>query len=409
MEGEASAARAAGAGHRTRGPGRLRSLDGLRGVAAVVVLIHHTVLTVPVLSGAYYGHGPQATTQLAPWLFTYTPLHVVWAGGESVDLFFVLSGLVLVLPALTRTRRQWLAYYPQRLLRLYVPVAAAVLLGYALVLAVPRTDVAGLGAWIAHRPTEMSAAGLVHDLTLVDGVSGLVSTLWSLQWEVLFSLLLPVFVLVALMLRRLPALELVLVAGLMLVGGFRLSGSLMFLPIFAIGAAMAVGYDALGGMAARIDRARRPGLTWAGVTTGAVLLFTSYWWLQAFGVSQATYAVSRPLIVAEAALLVFVGAFWDVTRRLLETPSCQWLGALSFSLYLVHEPIVIAMSILLGPQWRWLAMIGGVALALAAAVAFRWLVERPSHRWARAVGTRMSSVRRHAAGTRPLGTGTTRP
>ncbi|WP_368259248.1 acyltransferase family protein, partial [Blautia wexlerae] len=75
---------------------RLRSLDGLRGLAAVIVLVHHALLVIPALAAPYYG---QTVQPGLPWLLVHTPLHLLWAGTEAVYLFFILSGLVLTLAA----------------------------------------------------------------------------------------------------------------------------------------------------------------------------------------------------------------------------------------------------------------------------------------------------------------------
>ena len=71
---------------------RLIELDGLRGLAAVVVLIHHILETVPALAevGARPGVVPTGTFNR---ILTQSPLHLLWAGHEAVLIFFVLSGV----------------------------------------------------------------------------------------------------------------------------------------------------------------------------------------------------------------------------------------------------------------------------------------------------------------------------
>lgn len=115
---------------------RLRELDGLRGLAALIVLFYHISLTYPSLAVPYYAQPVEGPLAFA---LTYTPLHLLRDGRMAVYIFFVLSGLVLALPVLARGRAYpWLAYYPQRLIRLYLPVWAAVALGVALIALVPR-------------------------------------------------------------------------------------------------------------------------------------------------------------------------------------------------------------------------------------------------------------------------------
>ncbi len=74
---------------------RYRSLDGLRGVAALVVVVHHCLLTSIVLAATYRG-GTTSGWGLSE-LLTRTPLHLLWDGTGMVLVFFVLSGFVLTL------------------------------------------------------------------------------------------------------------------------------------------------------------------------------------------------------------------------------------------------------------------------------------------------------------------------
>lgn len=100
---------------------RVSSLDGVRGLAAVVVLLHHAIASLGPLGDVYFSRPAPAGLE---WLVN-SPLHLIWAGPEAVYVFFILSGVVLTLPALRR-RYEWKSYYPARLLRLYIPVLAAI-------------------------------------------------------------------------------------------------------------------------------------------------------------------------------------------------------------------------------------------------------------------------------------------
>jgi peptidoglycan/LPS O-acetylase OafA/YrhL len=110
-------------------PARLDFLDGLRGVAALGVVVHHYL-------GAFYPTtltGHLATTHF--WatgerVIAVTPLLLNF----RVCLFFVLSGLVLAESA-ARSSRGWrtlLAHLVRRYIRLGVPVAVTVFAAYVL-------------------------------------------------------------------------------------------------------------------------------------------------------------------------------------------------------------------------------------------------------------------------------------
>ena len=179
---------------------RVRSLDGLRGLAALIVVFHHALLTSPTLARVNYGT-PPGTVHGIHWLLSYTPLHLLWAGPEAVFVFFVLSGFVLFLPT-ESVRFRWAPYYPRRLLRLYLPVIGSVLFAWLSVILVPPRVINGASLWLDHHHLHVGLGRVLHDMALLGGVSLLNGPLWSLKWEVLFSVLLPVYVIVARMYPR---------------------------------------------------------------------------------------------------------------------------------------------------------------------------------------------------------------
>ncbi|WP_156507383.1 hypothetical protein [Arthrobacter sp. OY3WO11] len=73
----------------------------MRGIAALVVLFHHSLLTIPVLAAVYENDAvPVEDVASVAWMLVHTPLHNLWEGKGAVYIFFVLSGVVLTLPVL---------------------------------------------------------------------------------------------------------------------------------------------------------------------------------------------------------------------------------------------------------------------------------------------------------------------
>lgn len=356
------------------GARRERSLDGLRGVAALVVTVHHALLCVPALAEPYYGGTRQSAAGTGASLLAWTPLHIVWAGGEAVFVFFVLSGYVLL-----RWQQHGFAlaaYYPQRLARLYLPVIAAVGIGFLIVALTPHRS-EGMGAWLPrHPPASLSAAA--QDAVLVLGPSGVIAPLWSLQFEVLYSLVAPFVGAVVLWWATRhgrsvwlpPLLALGFVA---LMDGHR---SIQLAAMFALGAALPPLVDSQRDRLARVNR-----VAWPVVLVVAFVLLTAYWWP---GITNLA------LPTAGAALLVVLAVTAAPVSAFLSLRPVRWLGLVSFSLYLVHEPIEVLVAQFLGPgNGAWVLPIG-VPLALAAAWVFwRW-AEAPAHRLSRALGRRVT-------------------
>jgi peptidoglycan/LPS O-acetylase OafA/YrhL len=365
---------------------RLRSLDGLRGVAAAVVVVHHALLLVPTLSDAYLAPGGLPAD--APWfaaLAVYSPLHLLWAGGEAVLLFFVLSGLVLTMPAV-RPGFSWVAYYPRRVVRLYLPVVAAVALTALTLMVVPRTQTGQFGGWVNGHVESYGLGSLARDVTLVSGTSGVITPLWSLQWEVLFSIFLPVFVAVALLLRRRLWMSAVVAGAAVIAGDVLDRPALFYLGAFAVGTALTLAWPRLQDAVAALRGRGRAAIAWVGFGVAAVYLTVGRWIV--LDPDSATSELASPgaLTVLGAAMLVIAGGLCPPVQRVLETRVAQWLGRISFSLYLLHETVLLTIRHL-GPGLPVAVVIAvGLPLSLLLAGRFARWVEVPSHALARRVG-----------------------
>lgn len=154
------------------------------------------------------------------------------------------------------------------------PVWGAVALAVATFWISPRTAEMP-SVWIEQRPVAVTGGEVLRDLTLVTGNGGLASPLWSLQWEILFSLLLPIYIWFALKLRGHP---LIAVAGCLLliaVGGAL--HAVRFLPMFAIGVVLAVALPELTSVATRFSSGKSANMRWFLLTALGALMLSSHW------------------------------------------------------------------------------------------------------------------------------------
>ncbi len=370
---------------------RIDALDGLRGLAALIVLEHHALLaSVPFLAGPYNG-GPLPPRRSWEWFVTYTPLHVLWAGPEMVVVFFVLSGFVLSLPVARGGRLRLSSYYPARFLRLYPPVWAALAFAALLHVAVSHHALPAATWWLdAHsQPLSLHALRIDALLERHAGDWGFTSVLWSLRWEVIFSALLPLLLALAVLAGRargsVPRIWTALLAALCfgaLLEHDTASGVtaeyLLELPPFLLGLALAFEHERIARLATAL-RARTAGNAVRQLALGGacVCALSADWWLPA-GVDTA------PLVAAGASLTVVAALVVEPFGRLLRSRPMHWTGRRSYSLYLVHEPIVVALAFALHGRPPVLAfMVLATVLSLLAAAAFHRLVESPAHALAR--------------------------
>ncbi|MFE4469333.1 acyltransferase family protein [Leifsonia sp. NPDC056824] len=376
---------------------RYASLDGLRGVASLIVVGYHAHLVVPAVSAIYVDKvAPDAFTP--EWWLYATPLRLLFAGHEAVLVFFVLSGFVLTLPLLVRasTARSTVAYYGRRVVRLYLPVWGALLFALTLALAVPRDP--SVGGWLgSHLPPTVH--DVRQDAVLLFGTSNLDSPLWSLTWEVWFSLLLPlIFVLIRVTRAQrwwwatIPVL--IGLSTLARFDGVRASlpsswltaDMLEYLPVFGIGMLLAFQKERIRAAASRIR-------VWWPIVAGALLLTVSPTLVAppGWGPRQAGGYVLSLVGVTVIVALAFIGPL----RRPLEARPVQWAGRRSFSIYLVHEPIIVATALVVGVSgWRpWIAV--AILLVPVVLVIAHWFydaVERPSIGLSRRVGRLITSA-----------------
>jgi len=368
--------------------GRLPSLDGLRGVAAFTVLLHHCLLVAsPYLSGddaaSQWWH-TMITTPLA------LPTLLLTSGTEAVFVFFVLSGFVLTLPAARRPGFDWLAYWPRRLIRLYLPVWGGLLLGTALIYALPRTnpDVAQDGWLVSSNATSAPLGEVLHQATLAPHRFPIDNPLWSLHWELLFSLLLPLYILIV---RRIPLTAgLTLSAALAMAGSLSGQGWLLYLPVFMAGASLAAHFERLQRLAAAISARRGGVLIWWGVLGLAVFgMLISRVASALLPHDTALYPLIEALcygvLIIGSASLLFLCFGWARAASIFARNPVHWLGKISFSLYLVHVPILATAAFAFGSDWP-LAVMVAIPVSLLVAWLFYLAVEAPTIALSRATG-----------------------
>lgn len=358
---------------------RIDSLDGLRGLASVAVLFFHTCKMLQLF-------GPTGLYDLIP-------------GVAAVIVFYAISGVVLALVPLQKLKAQerydWFSYFPRRVIRLCVPLVAAIALG---VLASFVADATGLDPR-AEKPIDwqQGLAEVVRQIMMqfdvlfnvtdgqcfIDGTRFVRtnSPTWSMSWELWFSLALPLAVYVIWRTKR-TWLGLCACACLVLLANATGYFPLRMCVMFVAGTYMAKD-------AAALTKARIPAPALAAALIGCVAVIE----LAGACASSGSWPVPAFLLMtlsdAACVALVALAMTSGFASRFLSTRPVRFLGKLSYSLYLTHVLVVGSVGPLL-PRFgvEHPALIAAIIVVLSFSVAwlFWYLVERPSMLWSRKVG-----------------------
>jgi peptidoglycan/LPS O-acetylase OafA/YrhL len=406
-------------------PNRYANLDGLRGIAALIVVSLHCIIAFdPAL---YSGLPADSHGQ---WDITISglPFLLPLAGDYSVCIFFALSGFVLA-HSFSRTRLDAPALAVKRYVRLGLPILAACLFSWALLAnglmfnhaAAETTESSWLDSHMRQAPSLPMAfhEGTYGSLLALPNARTYDPVLWTMGIEFMGSILMiAIFALLRRLgdrrgIRGLPG------ATFLMLG---LLGYGFFLGLFAFGAAM---YHV--NLRARLERIPRLHLVMLPVLILGIFLGTvpysaargsfldtlvSY----AFVSDQSAWQFAYPAWLgldgesfwhAVGALLTLLAAdAWGPLRRLLSHPLSQFLGRISFPLYLVHLPILfsagcgiflLCLSIKIGFA---AAVVLSVAVFVLIAILIAWmstlLIETRAVTWSNAAAVYVQRAMRSA-------------
>jgi peptidoglycan/LPS O-acetylase OafA/YrhL len=304
---------------------RLAGLDGLRGLAALFVVVNHVFLR------AFPGYPVDRAPFWAGW-FIY--------GRFAVVVFIVLSGFSL---ALSPARHGWrldgaTQFARRRARRILPPYWAALAFSLAvawLVVPQPGQGVPG-------------AKSVVVNGLLVQNLVGAPSpnrSFWSMAVEAQLYI---VFPLLLLMVRRWGAIVMVATVTLVVATVGILSPHISRLHVFVVqsppdlAALFAVGILSAGIVGA--SRARRSWpWAWLALAAAAPVLAT-IWWQGSVWTLDHLFWVDLALGPAVACLLAGLATGHPAPLlRLLDARPMRNLGSSSYSLYLTHGPIVVVV------------------------------------------------------------------
>jgi peptidoglycan/LPS O-acetylase OafA/YrhL len=307
---------------------RFHFLDGLRGIAALLIVIHHA-FTSNIMKVLDHLHVP-----CVPYFFAYSTQ-------SGVDLFFVLSGVVLLRPYLRKQRKfKVIDYFRRRIKRIYPPYFFALLFS-AFVAWFNTTfptwyNIRGMRVTFSWLETFKEAFIINHD--------GIYYNLawWSLQIEIIFYILAPLIIFIF------PAREKINNRNMTIAILFTLCSSI-FLQFYCTGhfsdfysllynvanAGKFIEYPVcflMGVLLATKDFSIKH--AFAFIASGVILIGCSWYYVP--------YMHDHYLpLVHPGYGLVYAGVITlsfhlSSFKRFLSKPLMIWLGERSYSLFLIH-------------------------------------------------------------------------
>lgn len=345
---------------------RERSLDALRGIAAFVVMTYHMNL-------AYHGVNLASSMMI--------PVRPLFGGSAAVYIFFVMSGFVLFRSLEGKDGFRYGPYIVKRMLRLYLPLAAAVLISALFYWLVKPVPIVGGSTWLNQKSWEAppSLGLLLGHLALLDTTlfQSLDNVIWSLVHEIRISVIFP---LLAVCIVRWPRQTLVLSLILSACGFYfapdktppqavDLLRTARYVFLFVAGAWMASRSEQIRSL---MNDSR---LAWGGIAVA--------WGLLALGSAFAPLAYSAASIL----LVAIVSGNARISRG-IERRVFIWLGEVSYGLYLIHLPLLLVFAHMLNGLASPAVVIGlAIPSALLGAQLFTMFVDRKAiriGRWASA-------------------------
>ena len=350
--------------------GQTTPIDGLRGVLATAVFFHHVVVFHQYLA---YG-----VWQPSPSRF-YEQM-----GTGAVTMFFFVSGFLFWRKAVRSSESvSWRVLIPNRMRRTIPAFYLAVLILIALVAVVSRFERLEPGRRIAKNIVEWLCFGMPFNFPSINTIDPLylsAGVYWTLRLEWLFYLSLPLLV----FFRSFRRVWLVFLLGFLaslwltkLHAPYPWDGTVMFLLQYTIALYSAFSVGMLTVYVERVPRAKTF-LQKRSVAAGCCVVG-----LIGILAVKPVYGLWESLPLAPSFVAIACG---NDFFGLLTTRALRSLGAISYSLYVLHGLILyaclrfvtnFAMIASLPPLTYWTMACGiGAVVVFVSAVSFQ-LVEKP--------------------------------
>lgn len=377
---------------------RLNCLDSLRGIAALIVVLSHLTLMTPE-SLRDSVHGIAEALHSLPNAVVYAFLKISMASRSAVLLFFVLSGFVLARSLERKT--PFFEYLIKRFFRIYPILFFTIITSFFLHKEIGFNHEVSSN-WLERIcDIDISLKNLLQNLLLwgTTDANKLNGVIWSLVYELRISIIFP-FILWSVSKFKLKAVILWMLLSIastfyvhFITGGF-INGyavksfaltwvnTIYFIIFFAVGAYLSINSKITTTYLIKIP-------VWLLVPFSIIVFYGLF-----KSASGGTFVVVDDYIRGfGAAWLIALAISFKKIDNALNLKIPLWLGHISYSLYLIHIPIIYVIV----QTWTSLSLIETaivvLIISLGAAQIMANLIEFPMNSLGKIISKKLIHIR----------------
>lgn len=369
---------------------RYPALDAMRGIAALTVMMSHILQN---LRDSPYGSFVRGMIDPLPM----SP--VIW-GTAPVMFFFVLSGFVLSLSPDGHYKERFFGFWIKRIIRIWVPYVVALSAFAALNVSTSGFDGGeyGLARTNFRAPFEWSDFLKNVALIFFDFPNHYLGVTWTLVHEMRISLIFPILLIV--FWSRPWFVTLFSALTLFYSGHFlldRANGSPYDLSLY--NTMYISGMFGFGILAARCRAdISRMMAGWTRSVRGFVIVVSVSLYLGGIWDLRISLLPWYPIgIVFGCFGLICLGFTSSGINWVVHSRCSQWLGRVSYSLYLWHPAVLMVCFRVMGAMNPIIVSVVSAVAALGISELSYRFIERPSIKIARVIARRVSPLRQNVA------------
>ncbi|MDA2518130.1 acyltransferase [Bacillus cereus] len=356
---------------------RIKELDSIRGLAALTVVFGHFCLMLPSL----------------PNSIKFSPLRFLWAGGEAVIVFYVLSGFVLSM-ALYHSKTNYWGYLIKRFVRIYIPYYFWIIVTFVLFILFSSYEVVGLRDWFYDRwQGSITNLDILNHFVLLNNffTENYNPVIWSLAQEMRISIVFPLLFLLFYKLNwkktilfALSCSLISVVLNMLHIGkaeGFYngYADTLHFTSMFMIGMLLFKYQEKLIYSYRNMKKFKKGFL----IALGVILYLYSIL-IYGFSRNDTTFLLKDWGVVMGISIFIIMAMSNLKVKAFLNKSVFVYLGEISYSIYLCHFPIMMVLFKLLYTKIPiFFLLTFCIAMTLLFSIVSYYLIEKKCINWAK--------------------------